>query len=184
MKTSTKIILVIGGLLVLLLGAVGGAIALFLPADVVVTGTGDDPVPVEDQLADGDWFGFVTVTREGDTIALGIDIAELLTGQAAHDAAVDAGVITEDEELPNDMYIVDEGARVFRHSLDPSAVVRVLDGSEPWVQVDVSRSELLALYDGTYTGTPVYGIAPGSPIAMDVTISGGVVTSATAVYLP
>lgn len=184
MKTSTKIILAVGGLLVLLLGAVGGALGLFLPDDVEVTGTGDDPVPVEDQLADGEWFGFVTVDGDGETITFGIDVAEILTGQAAHDAAVDAGVIGVDEELPNDVFILDEETRVVTHTLDASAVVRVLDGNRPWVQLDVSPLELLALSDGTYAGTPVYGIVPGSPVPMNVTVAAGVVTAAEAVYLP
>lgn len=184
MKTSTKIILVIGGLLVLLLGAVGGAVGLFLPDDVEVTGTGDDPVPVEDQLADGDWFGYVTVNGDGDTVTLGIDIAEILTGQAAHDAAVDAGVIGADEELPNDMFILDDETRVYTHTLGESAVVRLLDGNQPWIQLDVTPSDLLALYDGTYAGTPVYGIVPGTPIPMNVTVAGGEVVAAEAVYLP
>jgi hypothetical protein len=48
----------------------------------------------------------------------------------------------------------------------------------------VTVSELMALYEGTYSGPPVYGIVPGTPIAMNVTISDGLVTSAGAVYLP
>ncbi len=184
MNTSTKIILAIGGLLVLLLGAVGGALGLFLPGDVEVTGTGDDPVPVEDQLADGDWFGYVTVNGDGDVVTLGVDVAEILTGQAAHDAAVDAGLIEADEELPNDMFILDDETRVFTHTLDGSALIRVLDGNQPWVQLDVTPPELLGLYDGTYDGAPVYGIVPGTPIPMNVTVAGGVVSSAEAVYLP
>jgi hypothetical protein len=184
MKASIKIILVIVGLLVLLLGAVGGALGLFLPDDVEVTGTGDDPVPVEDRLADGVWFGYVTVDGDGDTVTLGIDIAQILTGQAARDAAVDAGAIGADEELPNDIFILDDDTRVYKHTLDESAVVRVLDGNQPWIQLDVTPSGLLALYDGTYAGTPVYGISPGTPIPMNVTVAGGVVAAAEAVYLP
>lgn len=88
-----------------------------------------------------------------------------MTGEAAHDAAVDAGAITDNHDLPNDVYIVDEEDRAFGHSLDPSALALVIDGNEPWTE--------MAMYDGTYTGTPVHGVAPGSPIAMDVTISSG-----------
>lgn len=186
MKASTRFIIAIGAALLLTIGALAAAAGLLSTGDVDITDDTSDstPQPGLEQLADGDWFGMVTVQRRGDVIWMGIDPAEMLTGEAAHDAAVAAGVITEDEELPNDLFILDEEERTFEHVLDPAAVVRVLDGNQPWIQLDVSGSDLLDLYDGTYGGPPVYGIIPGTPIAMDLTISGGSVTSATAVYLP
>ena len=40
------------------------------------------------------------------------------------------------------------------------------------------------IYEGTYTGVPLYGVVPQTPIAIEVVVAGGLVTEAMAVYLP
>lgn len=42
----------------------------------------------------------------------------------------------------------------------------------------------MAIYDGSYAGTPVYGVVPHEPMAMDVTVVDGVITRLAVVYLP
>ncbi|MGB8360138.1 MAG: hypothetical protein WCE80_01925, partial [Acidimicrobiia bacterium] len=85
MKTSTKwIIGIVGFALAAALAAALGVISLLFPVQRVVDGS-PEPV-VEASIADGDWFALVTV-GEDDTgaITLEVDLADLLTGQEAHD---------------------------------------------------------------------------------------------------
>lgn len=66
-------------------------------------GEGPEPTPT---IEDGDWFAWVTNGEdESRAMTIGVDLAEMLTGRAAHDAAVQDGVINEDEDLPNDFHV-------------------------------------------------------------------------------
>lgn len=60
----------------------------------------------------------------------------------------------------------------------------MISGADVSQMVEVSAPVFAEIYGGTYAGDPLYGAPPGEPIAMDVTIAAGVVTGATAVYLP
>lgn len=184
MKTSTKwIIGIVGFALVAALAAALGVISLLFPVQRVVDGS-PEPV-VEAPIADGDWFAFVTVGEdETGAITLGVDLAEMLTGQEAHDAAVEAGVISPDEDLPNDFFIKNDAVVLESMHLSDSAVIEVISADDTSTHIDVTPQQLAALFNGTYVGGEVYGVAVGEPIPMDVTIEDGEVTSAVAVYLP
>ncbi|MCX8032495.1 MAG: hypothetical protein N3B14_03745 [Thermoleophilia bacterium] len=76
----------------------------------------------ETRLADGTIkaMGFIDrVWESGGTRYISIDYAEMLTGEEARQAAIEAGEIGPDEDLPNDYYIrnVNPKKRVFRVSL-------------------------------------------------------------------
>ena len=184
MKTSTKwIIGIVGFVLVAAVAAVLGVISLFFPVERVVDGS-PEPV-VEAPIADGEWFAFVTAGEdETGAITLGVDLADMLTGQEAHDAAVDAGVISPDEDLPNDFFIKNDAKVLELMHFSEDAVIQVISADDVTAHLDVTPEQLAALYNGTYVGGEVYGVAVGEPVPMNVTIEDGVITSAVAVYLP
>jgi hypothetical protein len=93
-------------------------------------------------------------------------------------------LISEDEDLPNDFFIANPDPRVFTNPLADDAVISVISGDDPGREIRVSSEELTALFNGSYSGEPVYGIVPDQPIVMNITVTGGEVTSARAVYLP
>lgn len=145
---------------------------------------GEEPEPVP-AIEDGDWFAFVMVGEdESGAMTLGVDLADLLSGEEARQAAIADGVIGEDEDLPNDFYI-DNPDQVYEllHLADKSEIV-VLSGTDPGEELRIDADQLAALYHGEYAGEPVYGIIAGEPIAMNVTVADGVITAASMVYLP
>lgn len=121
---------------------------------------------------------------ESGSMTLGVDVAEMLSGQEAHDAAVEDGVIGEDEDLPNDFYI-DNPEIVYEllHFNDEPEIL-VLSGNDPGQNLVIEPSQLEELYQGTYAGEPVYGVVPGDPIAMNVSVLDGEITRTAMVYLP
>jgi hypothetical protein len=121
---------------------------------------------------------------ETGEVTLGVDLAEMLTGQAAHDAAVEAGVISEDEDLPNDFFIDNPESVYELVYLADSPEITVLSGDDPSERLIIDVDQLVALYEGSYAGPPVYGIVAGEPIVMDLFIRDGLVADADAVYLP
>lgn len=141
--------------------------------------------PGEPALEDGTWFAFVTVGEDEDgAMTLGIDRADMLTGEEARAAAVEDGAIAEGEELPNDFYIDnDDVVLELLHTAEDVRFV-MISGEDVAQKVQVDASVFAQIYDGTYSGDPLYGVVPQTPIAMDVVVSGGLVTEATAVYLP
>jgi hypothetical protein len=142
-------------------------------------------VAEEQPLPDGTWFAFVTVGKdESGAITLGVDLADMLSGEEARDAAFEDGEIGEGEDLPNDFYIDnDEQVLEVLHVSDDAqfALISATDLSQ---KVLVDAEILAEVYEGTYSGEPIYGIPSGTPIAMDVTITDGLVSGADAVYLP
>jgi hypothetical protein len=191
MKTSTKWIIALATIVAILGGGALTALAVMQPATRDVGGNPGDPVPTSTPpttgapvaLPDGTLVGWVTVDP-GSPGDLAVDEVEILTGQAAHDAAVDAGIITEDEDLPNDMFIANREETSVEVSLDADAIIEMLAAATPETHVTVTPDELAALVDGTYSGPPVYGVSPGEPILMTITVDAGSVAVLEAVYLP
>lgn len=189
METSTKWLIGIVVFMAVAIVLVGlGVLGLVFPITTDSGSGGPDPVPAPQpvvSIPDGDWFAFVTVGEdETGEVTLGVDLAELLSGQEAHDAAVEDGVIGEDEDLPNDFYIDNpEIVNELLHLADEPQI-SVLSGDDPAQRMSIDTATLVSLYDGTYQGPPVYGIVAHTPIAMDVTIEEGLVSVADAVYLP
>lgn len=173
-----------------------GAVAVVVVAGLAVAGAtllGDDdtgatpttqPLTVQ-PIADGEWFSFVTVGEdETGAVTLGIDMAEMLDGDEAKAAAVADGVIAPGEDLPNDFYISNPEEVLELLHVSDDARFTMLSGADPGEKIVVDAPVLASLYNGTYTGEPVYGVVAGTPIAMDVTVNDGLVTGASAVYLP
>jgi hypothetical protein len=136
-------------------------------------------------IADGTWFAFVTVGEDEDgEMTLGIDLAEMLTGEEARVAAVDDGVIGEGDDLPNDYYI-DNDQQVFEllHVAE-DAQFTLISGSDTSEKVLVDAPILAEVYEGTYSDEPLYGVPAGTPIVMEVTVDDGLVSGGEAVYLP
>lgn len=186
MSTTAKWVLgIIIGALVLIVGGVALGIISIIPVRVVSDGAGD-PVPTEiAAIADGDWFAFVSVGEdETGAVVLGIDLAEMLTGEPARLAAVEAGVIAEGEDLPNDFFI--DNPETVYELVPPADDVRIvlIPADDTAGQLVTDAAGIAAVYDGTWTGSDVYGVVPGTPIAMEITIEDGRVTEASAVYLP
>ena len=154
--------------------------------------TGDTSVPptsappaTEAPLEDGEHFGLVSVgVDESDEIVLGIDLAEMLTGEEAREAAVEEGFIEEEEELDTDFYISNPEQVMELVPIAPDAEITVISGTDTSQEIVVDAATFKTLYDGTYTGDPLYGIAVGQPIAMDLVIEDGMVSEAHAIYLP
>lgn len=154
------------------------------------TGTDDGSTttttePGEPALEDGTWFALVTIGEdENGAMTLGIDLADMLTGEEAREAAVEDGAIAEDEELPNDFYINnDDVVLELLHAAEDARFV-MISGEDVAERIQVDALLFAEIYEGTYSGDPLYGVVPQTPIAMDVVVSGGLVTEATAVYLP
>ncbi len=179
MNVQPKAVLAV---LALAIGACAQPTTTSVPEPVVDTippVTDTIPEPVETTR-----FGFVSIDRQGGDVVVEFDEAEMLTGDAAVEAAVDAGVIAEGEDLPNDFFIVDGGTSPEQLELADAVSVTVLSGDDPGATLEVDLDVLADLYDGSYEGPGVYSIAPGQPVAMNVHTTDGVVTAMEAVYLP
>lgn len=136
-------------------------------------------------LADGVYFAFVTAGEdETGAHTMGVDLAEMLTGEEARRAAVEDGVIEEGEELPNDFYIDNPQIKYELLHVTDGAVFDMISGDDTTRKVALDVDDFSALYDGSYAGAAVYGVVPLEPVAMDVTVTAGLIAGAEAVYLP
>ncbi len=142
------------------------------------------PAPASVPLADGEWFGFVSVVRDGERVFVSFDDAEMLSGEDARQAAADAGMIKPGDDVPNDFFIANPDPIAIELRVHSGAEFFVLSGMDPGVELVTDIDGIESLYSGSYAGPPVYGIIPGSPIAMQVDVSGGELVAAHAVYLP
>ncbi|MDH4309605.1 MAG: hypothetical protein OEX04_19210 [Acidimicrobiia bacterium] len=123
---------------------------------------------------------FVSVASTG---AFMLDEVTILTGDPAHDAAVKAGVIAPDEDLPNDMWI-DNPTRTLAQANVAEASIEMISGDDPGEVVLVTPEQFAALLEGSYAGPSIYGVAAGSPVLMHITFDGDVVGSLQQVYQP
>lgn len=168
------------------------AIAALIPTARVVDHSPTSPVvtapPATEEpaasLSDGEWFGFVTIDGDNGSTVVTIDLAEILTGEEARKAAVDAGVIEEGEDVPNDFFIFDPEDDVEILTLADGAVIEVLSGTSPETYLTIDADTLESLFNGSYSGEPVYGISPDMPAPMNITVEDGFVTIIESVYLP
>ncbi len=141
-----------------------------------------EPAPA---LPDGQVFAFVTMgTDETGATTVGVDLAEMLSGDEAREKAIEDGVIEEGEDLPNDFYIDNDEPKMELIRLADDSQIMVISGEDTSRLLEIDEEELWQLWDGEYVGESVYGIVALTPIAMDVTISDGEITEMKAVYLP
>lgn len=146
-----------------------------------------EPVPPEPvpALPDGQLFAFVTMgTDETGARTVGVDVADLLSGEEARERAIEDGVIEEGEDLPNDFYIDNDEIRMELLHLADDLQIWVISGNDTTQLLEIDEDELWQLWEGEYGGEPVYGIVATTPIAMDVTIRDGEISGMKAVYLP
>jgi hypothetical protein len=95
-------------------------------------------------------YGFVrSLARAGDAFRLRFDPALWLTGETANRAAVEDGVISPGETVPNDYYVRNESRRTLAYDVPPAARVTILTipGSGPR-STRVAVSELAAIVKG------------------------------------
>lgn len=133
----------------------------------------------EAALPDGATFAWLSSVTTEDVV---VDPAELLSGEAARKAAIEAGVIAEGEELPNDFFIADPDDETFTVGVASDASYELMlfvEGSP--VATEVSVDEVMQALEGS--NPDVYGVADGVIPAM-VTIADGRVTRISQVYLP
>lgn len=136
-------------------------------------------------IADGTWFAFVTVGEdETGEMTVGIDLAEMLSGEEARTAAVEDGEIAAGEDLPNDFYIDNDEQILELLHVGGDARFALISGSNTSKKVLVDAPIFAGVYERTYTGEPLHGLPPRTPIAMEVTITDGLVSRGEAVYLP
>jgi hypothetical protein len=138
----------------------------------------EDERPAHD-LADGETFAWVGgLTGDG----LLVDPAEFLSGEEARQAAVEAGVIEEGEDLPNDFFIRDESDAASVVPIAEAAGFALLlfeDGTPAETPVDFD--EFVAALDGS--NPDVYGVMDGV-IPATITIEDGEIVSVVQAYLP
>ncbi len=121
---------------------------------------------------------------ETSEVTLGVDLAEMLSGEEAKRAAVEDGFIGEGEDLPNPFYIDNDDQILELFHVAEDARLFLISGSDIDQQVAVDTTVLVEIWKGSYAGEPIYGAGPGIPIPMEVTISDGLITAATQVYVP
>lgn len=143
--------------------------------DATPTATPGASVPASTE----EFFAFVLSVEDE---ALTFDPAEILTGDEAHDAAVAAGVIGENEDLPNDYFISnpDEESQSAVLSAAGSFVLLGFDAGGAIEEVTVDRDELIAALQD---GEGYYGIIVGET-PMTLVVSGGEIIAASQVYFP
>ncbi|NND02063.1 MAG: hypothetical protein HKN91_04690, partial [Acidimicrobiia bacterium] len=99
-------------------------------------------------------------------------------------AAIEAGVIGENEDLPNDFFIVNEEQKYELLKVRNGTLFTLLDANDPGNQIQVNGERLQQVYAGEDIGQPIYGIVPGTAFAMNITVAGGLISQGDAVYLP
>jgi hypothetical protein len=166
------------------------AVALVLAscggADPTTTTSGSTTTVTEPSapapLGDGEHFGFIRDVGPG---VLVFDPAELLTGEAAVEAAREDGVVGEGEDLPNDFYIDDPESETVDLPIAGDVVVSLLgfDTSGAIEPTTVTPDALLGLWDGSEDADGFYGFVVGE-LPVRVVIAGGIVATVTQEYLP
>lgn len=158
---------------------IGGALLLFLGA-AVWWGTAQravpPPVPVTEVK-----FGFIRgIDAAARTIEF--DDARWLVGSDAEDAAIAAGLCTEetrDDCIPNDYFILNEATTTERlqFSIDPHIAMMTLNAEESGVQeTRVSLDEFVKLLHDTK--------AAWSDLPYQILLENGVITIVEEVYVP
>lgn len=141
------------------------------------------PVPRDETI-----FGWLrSFTGSNGTTIVGVDQAEMLTGEEAVAAAREEGVIGEDEDLPNDFYIRDPDQSTIELTVSPDVVVTLQACYQSGdcvttEQVDLDTwSVLLGAEDDPGLEWDWYG---GGSLPYRFTVESGVIVEVQEVYLP
>lgn len=176
--SSRRLRFAVASLLVLALSACAERVV----SEPDVTDPEPEPVPA---LADGEWFALITVGEdETAAVTLGVDVAEMLSGDEARQAAIEDGFIAEDEDLPNDFYIrnPDEAMELLQFTDSPE--ITLISSQDTSQTITVTPDELAQVYEGTHPNGESFYVGVGQPIPMDVSVLDGLVVSVSQVYVP
>lgn len=142
------------------------------------TTTGVDAAP-SDAVPDGTSFGYVTAINIGGSTVT-IDIAELLTGDAAVKAAIEDGALEAGEtSIDNDYYIRNKNPKLRTAPVGPTAPVNVL--SSPG-SPDLESGSLQELAEAltAYPADP----AAGPRLPVQIVATGGTISRIDEVFFP
>jgi hypothetical protein len=124
-------------------------------------------------------FGAI-VALASDGTAITVDLAEMLSGEEARQAAVADRVIEEGEDLPNDFYIRSLGVTEdFALAADAVINLQGFDADGSPTPVPVTVAEFVVAYESGFADPTWYG---GD--YFEIVVAGETVVEATQVYLP
>lgn len=183
-RRSGVVIAVIAFVTLVGLAAVFGVIVGLGLLTITSSDGGLAPAPIEAPIPpvpDGEMFAWLAEIGDG-TIA--VDPAQLLTGQAARDAAQADGVIGSREDLPNDLYIRNSEDESMEIGVDTNVHVEVLtfDDSGAITETSISLGELITAFEGG-PELVIYGLVTGE-FPVTLTVENGAVVQIEQVYLP
>jgi hypothetical protein len=142
--------------------------------DLVARGSrfprGDAAPPADERVVTA---RLVAVDAAGRTMTF-VEL-EVLTGEDANDAAVEAGAISPGEDVPNDYWLREVDAGEVRLPIDPAASVAVQDCTYGCRPVAVELADFLRAVEGGGTG--------GSGV-LELTIAGGRITRVVELFFP
>lgn len=155
---------------------------------VATTTTTTEPATTTTTVAGDTIFGWLrSFEGTAGTVTVGVDEAEMLTGDEALAAAREDGAIGEDEELPNDFYIRNPDESTIDLTVSPDVVVTLqacYEGGEcvTTEQVDLDTwSVLLGGEDDPGLEWDWYG---SGTLPYEFTVQNGVIVEVEEQYLP
>jgi len=159
----------------------GGAGSSTTAAVGVTTTAGGSDAASADAVPDGTSFGYVTAINIGGSTVT-IDIAELLTGDAAVTAAIEDGALEPGEtSIDNDYYVRNKNPKLRTVTVGPTAPVNVL--SSPG-SPDLESGNLQKLAEAL-TAVPVGDPAEGGPrLPVQIVARGGLISRIDEVFFP
>ncbi|HOT79220.1 MAG TPA: hypothetical protein PKY13_04505 [Microthrixaceae bacterium] len=159
----------------------GGAGSTTTAAVGVTTTAGGSDAASADAVPDGTSFGYVTAINIGGSTVT-IDIAELLTGDAAVTAAIEDGALEPGEtSIDNDYYVRNKNPKLRTVTVGPTAPVNVL--SSPG-SPDLESGNLQKLAEAL-TAVPVGDPAEGGPrLPVQIVARGGLISRIDEVFFP
>jgi len=159
----------------------GGAGSTTTAAVGVTTTAGGSDAASADAVPDGTSFGYVTAINIGGSTVT-IDIAELLTGDAAVTAAIEDGALEPGEtSIDNDYYVRNKNPKLRTVTVGPTAPVNVL--SSPG-SPDLESGSLQKLAEAL-TAVPAGDPAEGGPrLPVQIVARGGLISRIDEVFFP
>ena len=159
----------------------GGAGSTTTAAVGVTTTAGSSDAASADAVPDGTSFGYVTAINIGGSTVT-IDIAELLTGDAAVTAAIEDGALEPGEtSIDNDYYVRNKNPKLRTVTVGPTAPVNVL--SSPG-SPDLESGSLQKLAEAL-TAVPAGDPAEGGPrLPVQIVARGGLISRIDEVFFP
>ena len=159
----------------------GGAGSSTTAAVGVTTTAGGSDAASADAVPDGTSFGYVTAINIGGSTVT-IDIAELLTGDAAVTAAIEDGALEPGEtSIDNDYYVRNKNPKLRTVTVGPTAPVNVL--SSPG-SPDLESGSLQKLAEAL-TAVPAGDPAEGGPrLPVQIVARGGLISRIDEVFFP